>query len=72
MTSTHRPTADCKKCKGTGFLSQFAHVDFGRCWSCGSGNDIVYLTDAEFQAMMDERTAARHARRDARRAARAS
>ena len=27
----------CTKCKGTGFLPQFAHVDGGVCYRCGGG-----------------------------------
>ena len=27
--------AGCKRCKGTGFLPHFAHVDGGVCYRCG-------------------------------------
>ena len=62
-------TMNCRKCNGTGFRKEVAHVDGGRCWSCGPVNTITYLTDEEFAAEQAVKTAERQARREARRAA---
>lgn len=24
----------CKRCKGTGFIEAYSHIDGGRCWGC--------------------------------------
>jgi len=72
MTTT-RPTpattATCRRCNGTGFRIEVAHVDGGRCWHCGPGNDIVYETDEEFDARQARLLVERKARREVRQAA---
>lgn len=57
----------CRKCNGTGRLPQHAHVDGGRCWSCGPGNDIQY-DEPQTMEQIDAEMAARQAERRARRA----
>ena len=62
----------CRYCNGTGHRPEVAHVDGGRCWHCGPGNDINYDApetmdeiNAKMLAAQAERRAARAARRTA-------
>ena len=35
-------TKSCRKCNGTGYRPEVAHVDGGRCWACGPQDDTSY------------------------------
>ena len=59
-------TNTCRHCNGTGHRPEVAHVDGGRCWHCGPGNEIKYAKPQS----MDEINAEMVARQAARRAAR--
>ena len=65
MTKT---TTNCGKCKGTGRLSEYAHIAEGVCFRC-QGSGKVAAPSAAAVARNATREAAEIARREAHRAA---
>lgn len=61
----HMTKRPCRKCNGTGYLPNFAHVNNGICWACGGLGDPTASLPVSPESV--ERDAALKARAEAAR-----
>ncbi len=53
-TDEHRvQTKDCKRCNGTGYVSEFKDINDGHCYMCTDKIDIKLFTDKDAQQILD-------------------